>query len=99
MVERLRAQMKLTDRQYNEATRILPELELTVTRAEAALEAGDMNITTYTDLHAALLKRRIEAITLEQTAFEQRAALQTLLGSELHMNIAPAEIQFDEKGN
>ncbi len=99
MVDRLQAQMKLSDRQYNEVTRILPELELTVTRAEAALEAGNMNITTYTDLQAALLKKRIEAITLEQTTLEQRAALQTLLGSELHMDIAPAEIQFDEKGN
>ncbi len=99
LVERLRAQMRLAGRQYNEVTRTLPELEMVEKRAKAALEAGNVDIKTYTDLRAALLKKRLEAITLEQTILEQRVALQTLLGSELHIPIAPAEVRFDEKGN
>lgn len=98
-VKSLVAQLNLMSRQYKEVNSILPELEITVDRAKKALDAGNMEITAYTGLHAALLKKRLEAITLEQTIFEQRVALQTLLGSELHMNIAPAGIQFDEKGN
>ena len=97
-VKNLLSQWRLVSRQYREVKSVLPEMESIAERAKAALDAGNLNITTYTDLQAALLKKRIEAITLEQTMLEQRVALQTLLGSGLPGQIAPADIHLDERG-
>ena len=86
------------NRQHREVINILPEMERTAARAKAALDAGNLDITTYTDLQAALLKKRLETIVLEQTLLEQRIALQTLLGADLPGQIAPSAIQLDEGG-
>ncbi len=97
-VKNLLSQWGLVSRQYQEVNSVLPEMKGIAERAKAALDAGNLSITTYTDLQAALLKKRIEAITLEQTMIEQRIALQTLLGSGLPGQIASANIHLDERG-
>jgi outer membrane protein TolC len=97
-VKNLFAQSNQVNRQYKEVINALPDMERTAARAKAALDAGDLAITTYTDLQAAFLKKRLEAITLERTVLEQRTALRTLLGADLPGEIAPATIQLDERG-
>jgi outer membrane protein TolC len=96
-VARLSAEWELTKKQYASAQDILPELEVSAGRAQKALEAGNMDWPAYTRFKTALLNKQLEAITLEQTLFEQRIALQTLLGGEIPSTLSPAEIQFDER--
>lgn len=98
-VKDLLEQARLVSGQYNAVQNVLPDMEQTAKRAKTALDSGNLDITTYTGLQAALLKKRIEAITLEQTIFEQRIALQTLLGKELPPSLAPAFIHLEERGN
>ncbi len=95
-VKSLLSQSNQVNHQYNEVINILPEMEITATRAKAALDAGNLDITTYTDLQATLLKKRLEVIALERTLLEQRIVLQALLGTDLPGQIAPATIQLDE---
>lgn len=97
-VKSLLSQSNQVRRQYKEVIAVLPEMERTAERAKAALDAGNLDVTTYTDLQAALLKKRLEAIALERTLLEQRIALQTLLGADLPGQIAPDTIQLDERG-
>lgn len=96
-VKRLLAQMKLVSSQYQAVEGVLPEMELTVKRAKEALDVGNMDVRMYTDLQAALLKKYLEAIMLEQSILEQRIALQTSLGSELHIPAAADEIKLEER--
>ena len=93
-INSLMAQLKLVTRQYNRVKSALPEMEAAVKHAEEALDAGNIDATTYTNLSAALLNKRMEAITLEQTILEERVALQTLIGSELPMQVTTAEIKL-----
>ena len=97
-VKSLLSQSDQVRRQYKEVIAVLPEMERTAELAKAALDAGNLDVTTYTDLQAALLKKRLETIALERTLLEQRIALQTLLGADLPAQIAPDTIQLDERG-
>ena len=94
---RLSAEWKLTTRQYESARGILPELEVSANRAQKALEAGNVDGPAYTRFMTAFLNKRLEAMTLEQTLFEQRIALQTLLGNEIPFTLSPAGIEFEER--
>jgi outer membrane protein TolC len=96
-VARLLAEWKLTTRQYESAQGILPELEVSARRAQRAMETGNLDWPTYTRFKTVFLNKQLEAITLEQTLFEQRIALQTLLGSEIPSLISLPQIQFDER--
>jgi outer membrane protein TolC len=98
-VKGLLEQMHLVSKQYESVTSSLPDMEQTAERAKAALDEGNLDITTYTGLQAALLKKRVEAIALEKTMLEQRIALQTLLGNELPRGLVPAGIHLDERRN
>jgi outer membrane protein, heavy metal efflux system len=98
-VKGLLVQMRLVSKQYESVKSSLPDMEQTAERAKAALDEGDLDITTYTGLQAALLKKRVEAITLEKTMLEQRIVLQTLLGNELPRGLVPAGIHLDERRN
>jgi outer membrane protein TolC len=98
-IKDLLEQSRLVNRQYKEVKSAIPDMEQTAKRAKTALDSGNLDITTYTSLRAALLKKRIEAITLEQTVLEQRVALQMLLGTELPPGLAPADIHLDRRGN
>jgi outer membrane protein TolC len=97
-VKSLVSQSNQVNHQYEEVIAILPEMEGTAARAQAALDAGNLDITTYTNLQAAALKKHLEAIALERTLFGLRIALQTLLGADLPGQIVPATIQLDERG-
>ncbi len=94
-VKDLLEQARLVNGQYKTAKSVLPEMEQIAERAKTALDSGNLDITTYTGLQAALLRKRIEVITLEQTMLEQRVALQTMLGSELPPGLAPAGIRLE----
>lgn len=98
-VKGLLEQMRLVSEQYESIKNSLPDMEQTSGQAKAALDAGNLDITTYTGLQASLLKKRVEAITLEKTMLEQRIALQTLLGNELPRSLGPAGIHLDERRN
>ncbi|MBI3753499.1 MAG: TolC family protein [Deltaproteobacteria bacterium] len=93
-INSLMTQLKLVTRQYDGIKSTLPEMEAAVKHAKEALDAGNIDATTYTNLYAALLDKRMEAITLEQTILEERVALQTLIGSELPMQVTTAEIKL-----
>ena len=96
-VARLSAEWKLTIKQHEAARSILPELELSARRAQKALESGNLDWPAYTRFKTAFLNKQLETIALEQTLFEQRIALQTLLGSEIPSPISWSAIQFDER--
>jgi outer membrane protein TolC len=98
-VQDLLEQARLVSNQYNAVENDLPNMERTAERAKAALDSGDLDITTYTGFQAALLRKRIEAISLEQTLLEQRVALQTLLGRELPPSLAPRSVHLEEGGS
>jgi outer membrane protein TolC len=51
--------------------------------AQAAFDAGNIDMLAYTNLRTAWLAKQAEAITLRQTLLEQRVALLTLMGGEL----------------
>jgi outer membrane protein TolC len=95
-VARLSAEWKLTIKQHEAARSILPELELSARRAQKALESGNLDWPAYTRFKTAFLNKQLETIALEQTLFEQRIALQTLLGSEIPSPISWSAIKFDE---
>ena len=89
--------LELLRRHYKEASDVLPKLEIAVNRSKAALDAGNMNITTYSDLFVAFLNKRIEAITVEQNILEEKVILQTLLGEDLTVHITPTDIKLDKR--
>ncbi len=97
-VRNMLSQSGQVSRQYVEATNALPEMEQTAERANSALKAGNLAFTTYADLRAAILKKHLEVITLEQIMYKQRIALQTLLGVDLPGSLAAAVIQLREGG-
>lgn len=58
-------------------------LKSTADSAARAYQAHHITANNYVDLQSALLTKQIEVIGLEQTALEQRVALQALLGGEI----------------
>jgi outer membrane protein TolC len=89
--------LRLLRWRYKKAQEILPKLETAVNRSKSALDAGNMNITTYSDLFSALLNKRIEALTIRQNILEENVMLQTLLGADLTVHITPADIKLDKR--
>jgi outer membrane protein TolC len=79
----------LLERQMSGVREILTELEHTADGAQAAYQAGNLSEPAYVNLRAALLAKRDEAITLEESILEQRVALQTLLGTEVPVTRQP----------
>ncbi|WP_298270411.1 TolC family protein [Geobacter sp.] len=85
-------QIALVRRQYREVAAALPPLEKVVGTAEAALAAGNMEFATFSSLRASLFEKRLEALALEQSLFEQQAILQTLLGADFRGLTSPPQI-------
>lgn len=69
----------------------LEELTHAAGEAEAAYRAGNLDEPGYVRLRGALLAKRVEAVSLEQTILEQRVALRTLLGGALPTQDRPME--------
>ena len=75
-------QIALMQRQYQQVADAILPLEKTVKTAEMALAAGNIEFATFTTLRASLFEKRLEALALEQALLEQRAILQTVLGTD-----------------
>ncbi|WHZ11722.1 MAG: hypothetical protein OJF60_002161 [Burkholderiaceae bacterium] len=78
--QRLLADRALMQRQLTDTRRGVTELERVVRQAQRAYDAGNLDILAYTALRGALLNKRIEALSLQQSILEADVALQTLVG-------------------
>ena len=78
---RLLEEQALLTRQLAEIDAALPALALAADRAAKALRANNLDALTLTAVEGALLARRLERITVQQSLQEQAIALQALLGS------------------
>jgi len=81
-INRILADQALLMRRLAQVRRVLPRLTQMNRSARRAFQAGNLNAQTYTSLRAAWLAKRIEAVTLKQTLWEQRIALHTLIGGK-----------------
>lgn len=97
-VAALAEQIRLTTQQQKAVSDALPELEKITKRAGEALDAGNMEFSSYTVLRSALFEKRIEELTLEQSVQEQQAVLRTLLGSEFQDSKKASDIRMEKEG-
>ena len=81
--DRLVSEQRLLDEQVRSANDSIGQLQDSVTVADRAYGAGNLDERTWVDLRAGLLGKRLEALKLEQTLLEQRVNLQTLIGTDL----------------
>jgi outer membrane protein TolC len=81
--DRLVSEQRLLDEQVRSANDSIGQLQDSVTVADRAYRAGNLDERTWVDLQAGLLGKRLEALKLEQTLLEQRVNLQTLIGTDL----------------
>jgi outer membrane protein TolC len=81
--DRLVSEQRLLDQQYRSSSDSIGQLRASVTVADGAYRAGNLDERTWVDLHASLLQKRLEALKLEQMLLEQRVNLQTLIGTDL----------------
>ena len=94
----LEEQIRLATEQHQATTAALPELESILKRARSALDAGNMEFATFAGLQASLFEKRLEALALEQSILEQRAILQTLVGSDFSMQTVAPHIRREKEG-
>ncbi len=73
----------LVYREWRQLTTSLPKLESTYRRVKLALQAGEVNMLTFTTIRNAYFSQRMKALRLEQAVAEQQVALETLLASSL----------------
>lgn len=92
-------QIALMRSQYRQVAEAIPPLERVVGTAEAALTAGNMEFATFAALRSSLFEKRLEALALEQALLEQRAILQTVLGTDFRGLTATPQIQLAPEGN
>jgi outer membrane protein TolC len=67
----------------------LPALESMASRAHRAYEARDIGALVYLNLENTLLNKQLEAVTLRESLWETRVALQTLLGTSWASTASP----------
>ena len=91
------AQLRLASRRFTTVEAELPELEGVLKRAREALAAGNMEFGTFTALQSSWYEKKLEALTLEQSLWEGRAVLQTLLGSDFGDPASPPQVRLEEK--
>lgn len=68
----------------------LPALESMASKAHRAYEARDIQALVYLNLENTLLNKQLEAVTLRESLWATRVALQTLLGTSWSATAAPA---------
>lgn len=78
--EQLLADRALMQQQLAETQTGATELEQVARQARRAFDAGNLDVLAYTSLRSALLNKRIEALSLQQSILEADVALQTLVG-------------------
>lgn len=82
-IARILQDQKLLEMQLQNVGLGVDALAHAATNAQAAFDAGNIDMLAYTSLRSAWLAKQAEAIALNQTLLEQRVALLTLIGGEL----------------
>jgi outer membrane protein TolC len=88
-VHRILTEQRINRRQLAEVDRGFADLARAATNTQDALRSRDIDALTFANLQAALLAKRIEKISLEQSILEQQVALQTLAGGDLPVRLVP----------
>jgi outer membrane protein TolC len=78
-IDLLQTRYELLSQQRSTLNRKLPMLEQMVAKATRAYEAGNIDSLAYVNMANTLLNQRLEAVNLEQSLWEIRIALDTLL--------------------
>lgn len=81
--KRLVTELQLIETQYRSGGESVRRLREAVATAEPAFSAGNLDERTFLDLRTSLLAKEIVTAKLEQSIWEQRIGLQTLIGSNL----------------
>lgn len=79
-IDMLRKQYALITRQLNRVNRNIPKLHRMVRQARIAYEAGNISSLVYLNMQFGLINKQLEKLNLEQTLWDTRIALDTLLG-------------------
>ena len=82
-VEQILSDQRLLEAQLAQLSGVLTNLERLSVRAESAYKAGDMDLAAYSSLKDAALSKKAEKYAIEESIFEERIALLTLLGGQL----------------
>jgi len=78
-VDRLLTLQKILHEQQNNLRTYLPRLKTLVERAHHAYNRGDVDALTFLGMESTWVNKRLEQISLTQTAWENRIALEALL--------------------
>jgi outer membrane protein TolC len=78
--DRIRGDQVLIERQVRRLREHLPELERMVRKAGQAYEARSIDALTYLNMRNTLVSKQIELVNLEEAMWQDRIALDTLLG-------------------
>jgi outer membrane protein TolC len=78
---RLLSELCFAENQYRSSVESIRRLRDAVATAEPAFRAGNLDERTFVDLRTSLLAKEIATAKLEQSIFQQRVGLQTLIGS------------------
>lgn len=81
--KRLVTELQLIETQYRSSGESVRRLRDAVATAEPAFLAGNLDERSFLDLRTSLLAKEIATARLEQSIWEQRIGLQTLIGSNL----------------
>jgi outer membrane protein, heavy metal efflux system len=81
LVRAMTAEIALLSQQLADVRHSLAGTELVVSRADAALDAGDLDERSYVDLVAGHLTKEQEIVTIEQALLDQQVAIATLIGA------------------
>ncbi len=78
-VDRLLELQALLQAQLESLNLYLPTLETLVVRAGTAYQKGDINVLMYLNMESTLMNKRLEQLSLQQSCWENRIALEVLL--------------------
>jgi len=78
-VDQLLALQAILQRQQDNLQTYLPQLKTLVDRARRAYSQGDIDALTFLNMESTWVNKRLEQISLEQTGWENRIALEALL--------------------
>ncbi len=78
-VSRLLELQNIIEKQQIDLHTYLPRLKILVERARKAYNRGDIDALTFLNMESTWVNKRLEQISLQQTQWENRIALQTLL--------------------
>lgn len=79
-VDQLLALQALLERYRQTLARRLPQLQLLAQRARRAYDSGDLDAQAFLTIESTWVNKRLEQIRVQQSAWENQLALDTLLG-------------------